>query len=91
MSFAFACLIFRTVSRELMNIDHPDVFLFLMHFDSLIMKYPSILSLICSIAKVKWIHILASSDKINGSLGEYIINVTILPYFKTLRASTLDH
>ncbi|ODN03520.1 Origin recognition complex subunit 2 [Orchesella cincta] len=48
---------------------HPDVFILLNNFDSMVLRSPQMLTALCWMAQVPYIHILASCDTVNAFLG----------------------
>ncbi|XP_021960926.1 origin recognition complex subunit 2 [Folsomia candida] len=60
------------ISEEVCNklpVDHPPVFMIVQNFDTLAASNSNVVTIICSLAQIPWIHVLATTDNINASLG----------------------
>ncbi|CAG7836075.1 unnamed protein product [Allacma fusca] len=51
------------------HLDHPPVFLFAMNFDILAVRHGQMLSAISGLARIPFVHLIASSDHINAGFG----------------------
>lgn len=50
---------------------HRPVFMIVQSFDTLAAGNPNILTVICSLAQIPWVHLLATTDSaVNASVGE---------------------
>jgi hypothetical protein len=61
------------------------------NLDTVAASNPSLLAVICSLVQVKWIHLIASSDRINSPLGEKsLLNFSLLYHTKCCQKDVTD-
>lgn len=66
----FMIALSREVASSLQNADsQSDVFILVNNFDTMALRFPQMLSVLCCLAEVPYIHILASCDTVNAFLG----------------------
>lgn len=59
-----------------------DVFILVNNFDTMALRFPQMLSVLCCLSEVPYIHILASCDTVNAFLGMF--KFSILSFYSSL-------